>query len=1140
VVDPNVAASGGGAGGAGRRRRSPLARIVVAFVVIVVALLAAAPSLVGVVGRAWVESSAAAALEADVAIGDLALGWWSGIRVRDLDVRAREPGKPTFRIASIEAKPDLGALLSGRVSVPDLVVKHVTLELSEDPDAPEKDDEDDEDEGGDDPASVAKRALPDFEVNATIEDVTIAYRSSEWERPVRISGVGPVAISASSRDATRIDVAAGPGVTAKLEVLWARDGKRLRRRDHTLSGDVRLEGADLARFRDAAGPWIDALAGIAEGAIRVQAVGKGVASTGTLRIARAALTPAGAPAAHVLEDVTVTHDVRRDATTRAWTGTFDLASAAGTLAPASADGQPLVLERAILRGRLSGDLRIDVDAVEAVADFGRIAGSGSFGAGKAPAGTSARLEVTADAQQLAAWLGGLPPLSGAITSSAAVAIGPDGLMTIRGATKVAGFVAQDVPGVGTIREREIVLKHDLDWGGDAIKMHDVGLSSSFATARCSGAIQTRPGGEAPEGSLALDVSVALDVVAGLLGEHLAMKPSGTLAVTGKVVASPVGLAVDVDMKGDGITLGGGPFARAPFALGDVRAAAKGEISSDWSRLDLPEWSLRSSVCRLSGSLQASGIGDDVHAADVAVRGSVEPDRLLPALMEEPPRARLGPVEVAAKVAGSDAAWNAAIERVTGAGLTVQGSAVLPRGAARAAPSFSVAILGSVDQLAKAFVEGHAVSGSIRGNLGGSLGDGAVLDAQLQFENLRVVAAGSGGAIGGNVLLAGKTDEARRFDARLSSPKLTFVQKDGRTIAGEVDALLQGRFDPDRDAWVVETLRATGPGTSVSGHGTFAAGEFADVDVAADLEMAGAAPLVAFLYPDLQCSGKGALAAKGRMSLAEPRRPADSNGTLTLRMDGIRSEVFDLRNVDVDAVMEGGVARTRKATATLNGGSAQLDLSVDLRPAVAEWRGSTKLDAVRITKEMQPAIARAIPIFAGLAVTVTGTVGATLDLAGRGEDFEAAKRTLTGSGLIRGARTQLSQSKVMAVIGQFVGLPRDVPFEDFETRFQVQNGAVRQERLLLSSPTMDLRMSGTTSFEGRLRYQLGVRPKGSPSEKWRRLERVLDRDGFLAMRLEGDVEDPDLKPPKVDDLLKSTAEDLLKGKLEDLLKKKKKD
>ena len=67
--------------------------------------------------------------------------------------------------------------------------------------------------------------------------------------------------------------------------------------------------------------------------------------------------------------------------------------------------------------------------------------------------------------------------------------------------------------------------------------------------------------------------------------------------------------------------------------------------------------------------------------------------------------------------------------------------------------------------------------------------------------------------------------------------------------------------------------------------------------------------------------------------------------------------------------------------------------------------------------------------------------------------------------------------------------------------------------MLSSDQIDIRMAGTTSLEGRLNYDVGIKPKGGVTAQWKKLKPVLDRDGFLPFRLQGDVTHPSPKLPE---------------------------
>jgi hypothetical protein len=1118
------------------RKRGRWLRVTAVVLGLVVVLVAAAPTLVGGLLRGRIEAAAGEALESDVSIGRLSLGWLSGLEVGDVDVKPQVVGKPGFSIGSITAKPELAALLKGRVEVPDLVVKHVTVNLSKGLEKPEEEEEEDE-EAEDE--SKPPASVPDFGVRATVEDVTVVYHAPGWARPVRIDHLGPMTISATSRESTRVELKGYPGLVARVDVLWARDGKRLRRRERLVTGEVRFDRVDLKSFEPALGPWVDGLRGFADGTVTFRTAGKGVASSGKLAISGAAVALTGAPEEHVLQELAIQHDVQRDESGTAWSGKIEVGAGKALIAPVSSLGRPLAIDRLDLVALLAGNVRVDVERLAVQAGFGSISASGRYATGREPSAASAQIEARAAIDRLAQWVGGMPDVTGALASSAKVVLEPGGLLTVRGATTLKDFGAKALRGVGAINEREIVLKHDLDWGADVLRMHDVGLTSSFATLKCTGALQPREDGGPPEGQVDLQATADLDTIAALLGENLATKPGGRLSARAKVSGTREGTSFDATLNGEKLVLSGGAVAAAPLDLGSVQGSARGRLGASRSRLDVPEWVLRSRVFVLGGSLEAGELQAPHPHVALGFTGSLEPDLVLPSFTPEPRKAKVGAIHFNGSVKGTDTGWRLSVDKLTAAGLTCEATCTVPHDDVPAgAPQFTAKVAGPLDRVAPLVSAEMTAAGRIRADLSGSLGVRPTVDANVQCENLQLQAARGGSTMSGNALIDAKLDASRTFEARLVSPRLTFAGADGRTIAGEVSAVAQGAWDGETGVLDLKSLSVNGPGAVLTGTARVQPGTEAVFDVKSDLVMAEAAPVLAFFAPSLEASGKGALAAKGVWSL-RPEGPAAraSRADLDFRVDALKTEALDLRNVELQAVLDGGVASTKRARADLNGGTAALDASVDFRPDVPEWKCNTRLDRVQITKEMQPAIARAIPIFAGLAVTVTGVVHSTIDVAGRGEDWEAAKPTLTGNGLIGGANTKVAQGEIMEVIGRFVGLPREVAFEDFETKFRIENGVVRQDRLVLSSAQVDLRMSGTTSLDGRLHYDLGVRPKGSAAGKWQK--KLLDREGFLAMRLAGDVRKPSIKPPKMEDVLGGQVEDLLKGGLEDLLRKKKK-
>ena len=87
--------------------------------------------------------------------------------------------------------------------------------------------------------------------------------------------------------------------------------------------------------------------------------------------------------------------------------------------------------------------------------------------------------------------------------------------------------------------------------------------------------------------------------------------------------------------------------------------------------------------------------------------------------------------------------------------------------------------------------------------------------------------------------------------------------------------------------------------------------------------------------------------------------------------------------------------------------------------------------------------------------------------------------------------------------------------------------------------MDLRLTGSAGIAGDLDYVVGIKIKGSKSAKWQRLMVLVDKDGFLPLRLKGSITSPSLQPPDPRALLKNQLEGQLQKRLGELFKKKKK-
>ena len=446
-----------------------------------------------------------------------------------------------------------------------------------------------------------------------------------------------------------------------------------------------------------------------------------------------------------------------------------------------------------------------------------------------------------------------------------------------------------------------------------------------------------------------------------------------------------------------------------------------------------------------------------------------------------------------------------VTKLEAAGLVAEIAATHPHAdVPSGAGPFTAKVTGPVDRIVRLLSDGPQLSGSVQLDASGSLGV--------------------------------RPD----FDVKLQAPSLTFTGTDKKSFTGEVTASAQGAYDPATGAVEVKNLTATGPGATFAGTVMFRPGQSAKFDVRSDVTMAEASPILAFVAPSIQAAAREPCARRASSRSSRERRADASRASFDLTLDRLKMDMFDLENVGVDAVLEGGIARTKKASANLNGGTAQLDATIDLRPEVPEWKGNANLERVQITKEMQPAIARAIPIFAGIVRhrerAASGPSSTSPAAARTGRRRSRPSRAPALLGL---AGTRLSQSEILAAVGSSSAFRAT-------SRSRTSRRASRSRTARCArTGWCSARRRSTSGWPARRASRAASTTTSASSRRagvtaqWKKLKPVLDRDGFLPFRLQGDVTHPSPKLPKMEDLLGGAVDDLLKGGLEDLLKKKKK-
>jgi hypothetical protein len=390
-------------------------------------------------------------------------------------------------------------------------------------------------------------------------------------------------------------------------------------------------------------------------------------------------------------------------------------------------------------------------------------------------------------------------------------------------------------------------------------------------------------------------------------------------------------------------------------------------------------------------------------------------------------------------------------------------------------------------------------------------------------------------------LSARSDASGGFDVTVQAAGLG-VTRPGQAPVAPTPFSVQARGRrPARGPMELQSFSIDGAGIKASGSARLeeAAASHLKVDAALDLDRV-STTLLAVFAPKLRTGGAGRLDLD--LNFAPQAGPwmRRASGTWSANLARFETDEFLLTNVVVDGRVDQGLARISQGSAGLNGGTAQITGTADFRGDAPVWNTAVVARNVVIEERLQPAIARVIPIFAGLGVKVSARANADIQMQGQGSTWDVAKQTLTGGGLLALSEGSVVGGPIIGGISQLVGGPTRFDFLPFTPRFNVSQGRVQQQGVTISSSFLDLRLAGSTGLDGTLDQKLGVRVKGQGDARWQRWASVLGADGFLPIGLGGTLSAPALQPPKPEELIGGAAQELLKRGLGELLGPKKDD
>jgi hypothetical protein len=850
------------------------------------------------------------------------------------------------------------------------------------------------------------------------------------------------------------------------------------------------------------------------------------------------------------------------------------------------------------RGTISEDFR-SLDFPELRVDSSALTGTAKVNLTREEGGQRGQIDFDLNGQvaPLLAMVPGLPSVSGALSSRGQLVLNAAEPMSVRGRTQIANLVATGLPGPSPeFRDALISLDHDLDYGNGQIRARKAEIKSSFLQGEVTGSLVSRAA-KAPEGKVEFQFRGDLGRLASLLGSYMPMTLAGALRANGFVEGVPLGYQYSLDASGDAVVLSGASLGPTPLNLGQVSVKSTGFASSNFDRLQISRGQLESQALRgqLTADLTKSG---DVWTGPLDATFSGEAGRLLAFYGKPLPVQIQGASEFVAKVVmGATSTFDGTIK---GRQLTLTGSAVGPT--PWQIVTFDADLAGTYAmtqgslQLQKLKVGSDPMQFELtRPLVISGLKDGMPLSMTAHFKgaaNLQripghVLAAPVDANVGGIAQFEGAMNYGTsgiRGNITASVSQLVVQRPAGASAFGSpqfvAQALEDGTFRINLDASSMQVattgagartptpLRVVASGRSdaavgsvditsieISGSGIRKAtgsGRFSPTShrlvLDADLNMA---ELSNTWLAVLDSGIKGNGAGKLNVQLDLPASGTDGlrrgTGQWTASLEQVTAKSLDLRNVQLDGNMTGGIARITKGNGTLNGGAVTVTGQADFRNEQPTWQGAVQANQVTLREELRPAIARALPIFAGLGVNAGGVLNGQFNLtaSGKAQGQGAAPEamvdwsSLSGTGLLGMSSAFIEGGPLLSALTQIAGIPPRLDLNAFQSNFQVTNGRVRQNTTISTAQNLDLRITGTTSVTGELDYILGIRLNGPSNQNWQRYTNLIAKDGFLPLSMKGTVTNPGIPMPDPGQLIQGAAENLINRGLSDLFGGKKK-
>ncbi len=285
--------------------------------------------------------------------------------------------------------------------------------------------------------------------------------------------------------------------------------------------------------------------------------------------------------------------------------------------------------------------------------------------------------------------------------------------------------------------------------------------------------------------------------------------------------------------------------------------------------------------------------------------------------------------------------------------------------------------------------------------------------------------------------------------------------------------------------------------------------------------------------DPQATGRG----KGPVVLEiDPKGGnwSQASGRIDLQIPGLTTQGFDLADLVIKGTMSNGKGKITQGGGRLNDGTVKLTGDIDFTGENMVFNTNAEMKRVKLVKEWQPAIARVIPLFAGIGVTAEGFINMNLTADGVGDTWDSIQPRLNGDGSLGLGNGRIVGSPILRTFGLALGFDPNMSIRDINSAFQIKNGGIHQEGLMADFGTFQMKMGGITYLDGRLDYDIGFKPVSQNPNNWQRFASLVANDGFLPLKLRGTVDSPKPGLPDPAKLIEAGARKLLGDGIGNLL------